>query len=231
MGSAPVAMSASVAQHTPGRPHRSRWSRGAALAASGRSRTPPPYRRVSGALCTRNTPQRRNAASRTSSLPVCDAAARDAASDRPALMTIMGLLRAYLARGGEKKLLCISHRFHIQHFSWCGDRHLVATKIKSPQPTSSIEPVETMALDPTCSRWLQSRIAVCNAPLWLRKATLPACGRDFAKGRVEPDRWIHETHAIRSNQSHGAPPQMPLNRFFQRCSPDALAESSGNHHG
>ncbi len=47
---------------------------------------------------TRSTPLRRNAASSTASLPVsapvCDAAARAAAGDRPALMTMIGLLNA-----------------------------------------------------------------------------------------------------------------------------------------
>ena len=47
---------------------------------------------------TRSTPQRRKAASSTSSLPVrlpvCEAAARAAASVRPALITMIGLVRA-----------------------------------------------------------------------------------------------------------------------------------------
>ncbi len=47
---------------------------------------------------TRSTPTRRNAASRTSSLPasepVCDAAALAAASVRPALITMIGLVSA-----------------------------------------------------------------------------------------------------------------------------------------
>ena len=47
---------------------------------------------------TRSTPPRRNAASSTSSepvsAPVCDAAARLAASLRPALMTMIGLVSA-----------------------------------------------------------------------------------------------------------------------------------------
>ena len=58
--------------------------------------------------------------------------------------------------------------------------------MRSPHPTSSIEPVETIALNPTCSRWLQSRIAVCSAPLWLRNATLPLCGIDFANVAFKP---------------------------------------------
>ena len=56
-------------------------------------------------FCTRSTPPRRNAASNTSSLPanapVCDAAARDAASDRPALITMMGLLKP-ISRAAER---------------------------------------------------------------------------------------------------------------------------------
>ena len=47
---------------------------------------------------TRSTPTRRNAASSTSSLPasepVCDAAALAAASVRPALITMIGLVSA-----------------------------------------------------------------------------------------------------------------------------------------
>ena len=47
---------------------------------------------------TRNTPQRRKAASSTSSLPVmdpvCATAAWDASSVRPVLMTMMGLVNA-----------------------------------------------------------------------------------------------------------------------------------------
>ncbi len=45
--------------------------------------------------------------------------------------------------------------------------------IRSPQPTSSIEPIETNALKPTLTRRLQSRIAVHRAPLWLRNPTVP----------------------------------------------------------
>ena len=49
-------------------------------------------------VSTRSTPERRNAASSTSSLPVsdpvCDAAALAAAAVRPALMTMIGLASA-----------------------------------------------------------------------------------------------------------------------------------------
>src|ERR1022692_4969738 len=54
--------------------------------------------------------------------------------------------------------------------------------IRSPQPTSSIEPIEIKALKPTNSRRLQSRTAVQSAPLWLMKPTLP--GRAMAEAKV-----------------------------------------------
>ncbi len=53
--------------------------------------------------------------------------------------------------------------------------------IKSPQPTSSIEPSETNALKPTFSFKLQSRIAVQSAPLWLMNPTLPGRAMSAAK--------------------------------------------------
>jgi len=43
----------------------------------------------------------------------------------------------------------------------------------SPQPTSSIEPSETIALKPTSSSAAQSRIAVRSAPDWDTKPTRP----------------------------------------------------------
>ena len=56
-------------------------------------------------LFTRSTPQRRKAASRTSSLPVsepvCDAAAFAAAALRPGLITMIGLFSA-TSRAAER---------------------------------------------------------------------------------------------------------------------------------
>jgi hypothetical protein len=56
-------------------------------------------------VSTRNTPQRRNAASSTSSLPVsapvCEAAALAAASVRPAFITMIGLESA-ISRAAER---------------------------------------------------------------------------------------------------------------------------------
>ncbi len=56
----------------------------------------------------------------------------------------------------------------------------------SPQPTSSIEPIDTKALKPTASRMLQSRMAVSSAPLWLMKATLPDLAISPAKVALSP---------------------------------------------
>ena len=54
----------------------------------------------------RSTPVRRKAASRTSSEPViepvCEAAAREASSERPGFMTMMGFARA-TSRTAERK--------------------------------------------------------------------------------------------------------------------------------
>ena len=58
--------------------------------------------------------------------------------------------------------------------------------MRSPQPTSSIEPIERNALKPTCSRRLQSRMAVQIAPLWLTSATLPGRAMALAKVAFNP---------------------------------------------
>ena len=68
-------------------------------------RGPPPCRRSREIVSTRSTPQRRNAASSTSSLPasdpVCEAAALAAASVRPALITMIGFCSA-TSRAAER---------------------------------------------------------------------------------------------------------------------------------
>src|SRR5664279_1804414 len=67
---------------------------------------------------TRSTPQRRNAASSTSSEPVndpvCVAAARLPASVRPGLMTIIGLFNA-TSRAAGKKSPSLADAFHVDH--------------------------------------------------------------------------------------------------------------------
>ena len=45
--------------------------------------------------------------------------------------------------------------------------------MRSPQPTSAMEPSDTMELKPTFSRSAQSRTAVTSAPVWLTNATRP----------------------------------------------------------
>src|ERR1700687_4632501 len=96
---------------------------------------------------TRRTPQRRKAASYTSSLPVkapvCDAAAREAASERPALITMIGLLND-TSRAADKKdraspIDSIYSRILFVFVS------SPKNESSSPQPTSTIEPVETIA--------------------------------------------------------------------------------------
>ena len=56
----------------------------------------------------------------------------------------------------------------------------------SPHPTSSIEPSETTALNPTFSRALQSRTAVRSAPLWLTKPTVPGAEMPAANVAFSP---------------------------------------------
>ena len=59
--------------------------------------------------------------------------------------------------------------------------------MRSPQPTSAIEPSDTMLLKPTRSRRLQSRIAVMSAPLWPMNATRPRPASVDAKVAFKPD--------------------------------------------
>jgi hypothetical protein len=51
-----------------------------------------------------------------------------------------------------------------------------------------MEPTETNPLNPTFSRRLQSRMAVHNAPLWLRKAMFPGRALHCAKVAFNPVR-------------------------------------------
>ena len=60
----------------------------------------------------------------------------------------------------------------------------------SPHPTSIIAPSDTNAENPTCSRRLQSRMAVSSAPLWLRKATVPGRAMPAAKVALRPVRGL-----------------------------------------
>ena len=86
--------------------------------------------------------------------------------------------------------------------------HRRSNQIKSPQPTSSIEPVETNALKPTCS--LQAPIKngrkQCPALAQERDVALP---RDRLRERgVQAAVGIHNAQAIRADQTH--PPETKL---------------------
>ena len=59
--------------------------------------------------------------------------------------------------------------------------------MRSPQPTSAMEPSETMELKPTCSRRLQSRMAVMSAPLWPMKETRPFRAMPAANVAFRPE--------------------------------------------
>ena len=93
-----------------------------------------------------------------------------------------------------------------------------------------MEPVETIALKPTCSSWPQSRIAVSNAPLWLQKGYIAGPRRILGEGSVQTNRRIHDSQAVGTNQTHGAATQLLLNLPFEFdafCSP--FAKSRGDN--
>src|SRR5215467_13831348 len=58
--------------------------------------------------------------------------------------------------------------------------------MRSPHPTSSIDPREAKAEKPTFSSRLQSRMAVSKAPLWLKNATSPLRAIAPAKVALSP---------------------------------------------
>ena len=62
--------------------------------------------------------------------------------------------------------------------------------MRSPQLTSSIDPSEANAENPTFSRRLQSSTAVHSAPLWLMKATFPGRAMPEAKVALRPVRGL-----------------------------------------
>src|SRR6185295_11379749 len=99
------------------------------------------------------------------SAPVWDAAALAAASVRPALITMIGLRSATsrAAEMNERASPTDSMYMTMLLVRGSSPRYW----IRSPQPTSSIEPTETNALKPTLALKLQSSTAVQSAPLWL----------------------------------------------------------------
>src|SRR5665811_1451469 len=91
----------------------------------------------------------------------------------------------------------------------------------SPQPTSSIEPSETTALNPTFSRTLQSRTAVRSAPLWLTKPTVPGAEIPAANVALRPD----DPHPVGARRLQDLPLQLrPLGA-------DLLEAGGDDHHG
>src|SRR5262245_23468931 len=154
-------------------------------------------------LWTRSTPERRNAASSTSSLPlrepVWDAAAFAAAAVRPALITITGL-RSDTSRAAERndRASPIDSMYSTM-LVVCGSS--ARWSIRSPHPTSSIDPADTNALNPTFSRRLQSRIAVKSAPLWDER-DVPGPGHAGSEGGVEPGPGAHHPEAVRADHPH-----------------------------
>ena len=140
---------------------------------------------------TRSTPLRRNAASRTSSLPVsepvCEAAALAAWAVRPALITMIGLVSATSRAAPTGS---------------CADRRSIPCKPRSnvvrgslPKYVDQIAPAhvqhgadgdERAEADHRCSD--QSSTAVQSAPLWLMNARLPGRATVCAKVAFKPSR-------------------------------------------
>ena len=113
-----LAAAGDQARRWPARRGRRRWSGSSGAGPSGAAacRAPRPCRRARRCSSTRSTPQRRKAASSTSSLPVrepvCEAAACAAASVRPALMTMIGLVSA-TSRAAERNDAGVADRLHV----------------------------------------------------------------------------------------------------------------------
>ena len=82
--------------------------------------------------------------------------------------------------------------------------------MRSPQPTSSIEPMDMNALKPTFSCKLQSSTAVQSAPLWLRKPTLP--GRAMVVANVA----FRPVNGHMTPRQFGPMTRMPPRRAFSR---------------
>ncbi len=76
--------------------------------------------------------------------------------------------------------------------------------MRSPQPTSSIEPTETKWENPTFILWLQSSTALQSAPLWLMNATLPGRAAVDAIRRVEPGGRAHHAQGVRADDAKAA---------------------------
>src|ERR687897_63354 len=91
--------------------------------------------------------------------------------------------------------------------------------IRSPQPTSSIEPTETKALKPTLARKLQSSTAVQRAPLWLRKPMLPGRAMAPAKVAFRPVAGFIRPGAVGEEPPAPPPPRLLQDAAFQLEAP------------
>ena len=96
--------------------------------------------------------------------------------------------------------------------------------MRSPQPTSAIDPRDTTWLKPMPSRRLQSSTAVRSAPLWLTKPTDPRLAMSAANVALSPEtglmtpRQLGPTtrmpaaRAVRSTSCSSAAPAGPTSR-------------------
>jgi hypothetical protein len=90
---------------------------------------------------------------------------------RPALITMMGLVKA-TSRAAERKLRASPDRLHVDEgWLWFSDPD-PGNRIMSPQPTSSIDPMEMKAENPTIAG-SSIEHAVHIAPDWEMKPTFP----------------------------------------------------------
>ena len=200
--SPPPATRASVAS-TPGPPalvtNASRLPRGRGCLASTSD-----MKKMSAMLLTRSTPERRKAASSTSSLPVsapvCEAAALAAAAVRPALMTMTGLL-SETSRAADRNEPRVADRFHVDDDA-VGAR-IVAEVVDQVAPVH----VEHRA---DGDEGAEADV-LAQAPVQHRRAQGSALAEEgdvarprnaVRKGRVKPLTGIHHAQAVGADHAH-----------------------------
>ncbi len=106
-----------------------------------------------------------------------------------------------------------------------------STVIRSPQPTSSIEPIDTKALKPTFWRRLQSSTAVHHRPRLAEEAHVARRRQPRGEAGIEPQARIHQPQTVGAEQPQGGAPQgpaapAPRGRRPRRRSPRNPAEST-----
>ncbi len=92
--------------------------------------------------------------------------------------------------------------------------------MRSPQPTSAMEPSETIELKPAPSRRLQSRMAVMSAPDWPMKLTRPLLAMPAANVALRPDMGLITPRQL------GPMMRMPYSLALATRSRSSLAPSS-----